>query len=259
MWKRLEIGIVLLALVLAVTLAVLEPAAIAVGSWGLSFPQAGERPVGNEDREALLKQGGFFVGDGSEQVIYLTFDAGYENGSTAKILDVLKEKQVPATFFLAGNYMEKNADLVRRMVAEGHQVGNHTYHHPDVTKLSKAEFAQELQSLEARFTELTGSKLSPLFRPPEGRYSADSLAWARELGYTTVFWSLAYADWDNQNQPDPAASLEKILNRTHAGAVVLLHSTSQTNAEILPQLIDQWQAQGYVLRQLTPEKAQCFT
>ncbi len=251
MWKRVETGIVLCALVLAGALAVLEPPTVTVGSWGLAFPQAGERPVGNEDAEALEKQGGFYVGDGSERVLYLTFDAGYENGSTAKILDVLKQKQVPATFFLAGHYMEQNADLVRRMVAEGHQVGNHTMHHPDVTKLSKAEFTREVQDLEALFTELTGEKLSPFLRPPEGRYCADTLAWTRELGYTTVFWSLAHVDWNNEAQPDPKASLEKLLSRTHPGAVVLLHSTSQTNAAILADLIDQWRSQGYEIRQLS--------
>jgi len=147
---------------------------------------------------------------------------------------------------LVGNYIEKNADLVRRMVAEGHIVGNHTMHHPDMSKIAdKDSFSKELQQLEALFRTTTGKELPKFYRPPQGCYSQDNLKMAQELGYKTVFWSLAYVDWNNDNQPTAQYAFSKLLPRTHNGAVVLLHSTSKTNAEILDQLLTKWKAAGY--------------
>ena len=187
----------------------------------------------------------------NEKVLYLTFDAGYENGCTEKILDVLKKHQVPAAFFLVGNYLEKNADLVRRMVDEGHIVGNHTMHHPDMRKLTdKESFAKELTGLEDLFREVTGKELPKFYRPPQGLYSEENLEMAKEMGYKTVFWSLAYADWNNDSQPTKAYAFEKLLPRTHNGAVVLLHSTSRTNAEILDALLQQWKDMGYTFKSI---------
>ena len=177
---------------------------------------------------------------------YLTFDAGYENGCTAKILDTLKAHQVPAAFFLVGNYIEKNADLVRRMVEEGHIVGNHTLHHPDMSKLTdQTQFSAELTGLEELFRETTGKDLPKYYRPPQGIYSEENLKMAQQLGYRTVFWSLAYADWNNDAQPTKEQAFSKLLPRIHNGAVVLLHSTSKTNAEILDDLLTEWEAMGY--------------
>ena len=179
-------------------------------------------------------------------MLYLTFDAGYENGNTEKILDVLKAHNVPAAFFLVGHYIEKNADLVRRMVDEGHIVGNHTMHHSDMSKLSDKEtFSKELTELEDLFRETTGKELPKYYRPPQGVYSEENLKIAKELGYKTVFWSLAYADWNNDAQPTREQAFEKLLPRTHNGAVVLLHSTSATNAEILDELLTRWESDGY--------------
>ena len=179
-------------------------------------------------------------------MLYLTFDAGYENGCTEKILDVLQKHQVPAAFFLVGNYMEKNADLVRRMVSDGHIVGNHTMHHPDMSKLSDpAAFEKELKALEALFFEITGKELPRYYRPPQGIYSEENLKMAQQLGYHTVFWSRAYVDWNNDSQPTREYALGKLLPRTHNGAVILLHSTSQTNAQILDELLTRWKEQGY--------------
>ena len=186
------------------------------------------------------------MGDGEEKVLYLTFDAGYENGCTEQILDTLQKHRVPAAFFLVGNYIEKNADLVRRMTAEGHIVANHTMHHPDMSKLTeRAAFEKELKDLEALYTEVTGEALARYYRPPQGIYSRENLEMAQSMGYKTVFWSLAYADWDNNNQPTRQMALDKLLPRTHNGAVILLHSTSKTNAQVLDQLITRWKEMGY--------------
>ncbi|MEF2836378.1 MAG: polysaccharide deacetylase family protein [Oscillospiraceae bacterium] len=225
---------------------VLAGSRIETGSWGLSFRQEGAPPVGNAGRDQLRQYDAAYLGDPSKNVIYLTFDAGYENGCTEKILDVLQDQQVPAAFFLVGNYLEKNADLVRRMVAEGHTVGNHTMHHYDMSKLSdKESFARELTDLEKLFREVTGKDLPKYYRPPQGIYSEENLKMAKELGYRTVFWSLAYVDWQNDAQPTKEEAFAKLLPRTHPGAVVLLHSTSRTNAEILEELIGKWKEEGY--------------
>ena len=216
------------------------------GSWGLSFRQEGMPPIGNAGVDQLRQYDAAYIGDTGEKVLYLTFDAGYENGCTAKILDILKEQEVQAAFFLVGNYIEKNADLVRRMVQEGHTVGNHTMHHYDMSRLSdKAAFQKELTDLEALYRDTVGSQMPKFYRPPQGLYSEENLAMAKELGYKTVFWSLAYVDWNNDSQPSREQALSKLLPRTHNGAVILLHSTSRTNAQILGELIEHWKAEGY--------------
>ena len=187
-----------------------------------------------------------YVGDTEEKVIYLTFDAGYEAGYTEQILDVLKKHDVKAAFFVVGNYIEQNPDLVRRMLREGHIVGNHTYHHYDMSKLSdEAAFNQELTSLETLYRETTGEDLPRYYRPPQGIYSEKNLEMAQKLGYRTVFWSLAYVDWYQDNQPTDEQAFSKLLPRIHPGAVVLLHSTSQTNARILDTLLSKWEEMGY--------------
>ena len=216
------------------------------GSWGLSFRSEGSAPIGNAGADQLRQFDTVYLGDTSEKVIYLTFDAGYENGGTAKILDVLQKHQVKAAFFLVGNYIEKNEDLVRRMVKEGHIVGNHTMHHYDMSKLSdKASFTRELTDLETLYKTTTGMDMPKYYRPPQGIYSEENLRMAKELGYKTVFWSLAYVDWNNDAQPSREQAFSKLLPRIHNGAVVLLHSTSQTNAEILDELLTKWKEMGF--------------
>lgn len=220
--------------------------ALPAGSWGLSFRTEGEAPVGNADSAALRQYGAAYIGDTDEKVIYLTFDAGYENGCTAQILDVLKEHGVKAAFFLVGNYMEQNPELVKRMAAEGHLVGNHTYHHWDMSKIREMDaFREELQSLERLYTEITGQTMEKYYRPPQGIYSEENLKMAQELGYRTVFWSLAYVDWLNDKQPTSEEAFSKLLPRIHNGAIVLLHSTSRTNAAILDDLLTRWEEMGY--------------
>jgi peptidoglycan-N-acetylmuramic acid deacetylase len=219
---------------------------LSAGAWGLSYSQPGQPPQGPASQAQLEKLDGVYLGDTGEKVLYLTFDAGYENGYTGQILDILQKHQVKAAFFLVGNYLERNADLVRRMVNEGHIVANHTMHHPDMSKISQKEaFQKELQDLENLFYEVTGKSLPKYYRPPQGVYSQQNLEMAKALGYKTVFWSLAYADWDNQKQPSREYALEKLTSRVHNGAVILLHSTSKTNAEILDTLLTKYKEMGY--------------
>ena len=220
--------------------------AIPTGSWGLSFSQPGQPPTGPASSGQLHKLDAAYLGNTEEKVLYLTFDAGYENGCTEQILDVLQKHNAPAAFFLVGNYIEKNGDLVRRMVEEGHIVGNHTMHHPNMSKISDmAAFQKELADLEKLFQETTGKTLPKYYRPPQGVYSQANLEMAQQLGYKTVFWSLAYADWDNQKQPTREQAMDKLIGRVHNGAVILLHSTSKTNGQILDELLTKYEQMGY--------------
>ena len=222
-----------------------------VMGWGLSFQTEGLPPAAPMTAEKLQELGGAYWDADGEKVLYLTFDAGYENGFTGEILDILKELEVPAAFFLTGDYLNREPDLVRRMTAEGHIVGNHTMSHPDMTAVDGETFRSELQGLEEKYFDITGQTLPKYYRPPQGVYDENSLKRAQELGYQTVFWSLAYADWDNDHQPDPNEAVEKLNRRVHDGAVVLLHATSKTNAQILKQLLTGWMEMGYRFAPLT--------
>ncbi len=252
--RKKDLWILIGALCAALILALTQffGSAIATGSWGLSFRQEGQAPIGPASVQELEQYDAVYIGDASQKVLYLTFDSGYENGCTAEILDVLKKHNVPASFFLVGNYMEKNGDLVRRMVEEGHIVANHTMHHYDMSKISDREtFSRELQALEALFYDITGKELPKYYRPPQGIYSKENLEMAKALGYKTVFWSLAYVDWNNDAQPTKDQAFSKLVPRTHNGAVVLLHSTSRTNAAILDELLTTWENMGYSFAPIT--------
>lgn len=187
----------------------------------------------------------YYIDKSGEKKIYLTFDAGYENGNVEKILDVLKEKSVPAAFFLLDNIILKNSDLVLRMEDEGHLVCNHTKNHKNLSFASEEEIARNLKALEMIYEERCGRKMSKYFRFPEGRYTLQALKTVQSLGYKTIFWSFAYDDWDNGRQPDCDKAIKKVLDNTHDGAVMLFHPTSSTNAEIFPILIDSWRDMGY--------------
>lgn len=184
------------------------------------------------------------IQDTEEKVIMLTFDQGYENGYTASILDTLAEKGVKATFFITYDYVSRNPELVQRMIDEGHTVGSHSWHHYSMPELSVEEMTEEIMYLHDYMIENFGLQMT-LFRPPKGEYSELSLAVTGDLGYTTVLWSFAYADWDTDNQPDPEESLQKLIDRVHPGAIYLLHSVSETNTEILGEFIDAVMAEGY--------------
>lgn len=223
----------------------------AEGNWGLSFQEEGQTPVGNADFEELAKYDAYYADDTDEKVLYLTFDAGYENGNTEPILDALKKHGVSATFFVVGTYIESEPDLIRRMVEEGHTVGNHTWHHPDMSQIAtKDSFCQELEAVEDAYREITGQDMTKYYRPPQGKYSESNLQMAQELGYKTFFWSLAYVDWYQDDQPAREEAFDKLLGRIHPGAIVLLHSTSSTNAEIMDELLTKWEEMGYTVRPL---------
>ena len=226
--------------------ALLTVSASAGENWGLSFPEEGKPPTANATAEYLRQFNAYYARDTDEKVVYLTFDAGYENGCTPAILDALKKHNAPAAFFVVGNYIETSPELVKRMADEGHIVANHTYHHPDMSKIStKESFLQELTGLEELYRQTTGQAMAKYYRPPQGKYSEDNLRMAKELGYTTFFWSLAYVDWIQDQQPTREEAFEKLIGRVHPGAVILLHSTSRTNAAILDELLTQYEQMGY--------------
>ena len=225
---------------------------LASEDWGLSFGESGTQPIGNALPEDLAWYDAYYVGDDSEKVIYLTFDCGYENGNTEPILDALKKHNVQATFFVVGHFLETAPDLVRRMVEDGHAVGNHTYHHLDMPTISDREtFQKELDDVADLFHEITGAKLSPYYRPPQGKCNVNNLKMAQESGYYTIFWSLAYVDWNQDSQPSHEEAFDKLTGRIHPGAVVLLHNTSSTNGEILDELLTKWEEMGYTFRPLS--------
>ena len=245
-WTVAILCCLMLALIpFAVSEKAAAPAA-ASANWGLSFGKEGTRPRGNVTPEELRRYDAWYLGEGDQPVIWLTFDAGYENGHTGAILDALKKHGAPAAFFVVGHYLETAPELVERMVAEGHTVGNHTFSHPDMSAITdKAAFARELEATAEKFRELTGQEMPRYYRPPRGKYSESNLQQAKELGYKTLFWSLAYVDWEQDRQPTPEQAFQKLIPRIHNGAVVLLHSTSATNAAILDELLTRWEEMGY--------------
>ena len=222
--------------------------------WYFVPNNTGTTPLLDPGMKFAEEHGGYYCDrrcEDCEKVIYLTFDAGYENGCTPAILEALKKHHVPATFFVVGNYLETSPELVKQMIAEGHTVANHTYHHPDMSRISnKAAFEKELTALETLYQSVTGQTMKKYYRPPQGKYSESNLQMAKELGYKTFFWSLAYVDWMQDQQPSKEEAFSKLLTRIHPGAIVLLHSTSQTNAQILDELLAKWEEMGYQFGQL---------
>lgn len=222
------------------------------GNWGLSFQEEGQCPQGNTSIEELAEYNAYYAQDTEEKVLYLTFDAGYENGNTETILNALKKHNVSATFFVVGTYIESEPELIQRMIDEGHTVGNHTWHHPNMSGIeTMEEFKKELTDVEDAFRQTTGQEMTKYYRPPQGIYSESNLEMAKELGYQTFFWSLAYVDWYADDQPTKEEAFDKLLGRIHPGAIVLLHSTSSTNAEILDELLTKWEEMGYQVRPLS--------
>ena len=219
--------------------------------WYCTRNKEHRQPIADPALRVVEKYDGYYIDhrhddNAEDKVIYLTFDAGYENGNIAKILDVLKEEQVPGAFFVLKNLIQKNGDLISRMISEGHLVCNHTASHKDMTQCtSLEEFRAELEILEKIYLDATGMRLSRYYRPPEGKFNEASLRYAKELGYKTVFWSFAYADWDNDRQMSPKEAMKKILTHAHNGEVMLLHPTSATNAAILKDVIRALKQEGY--------------
>ena len=219
--------------------------------WG--FKKAvNEQPAeaGKDLDDLLEKYGAYYKDESDKKVLYLTFDNGYENGYTGKRLDVLKKEKVPATFFVTGHYLKSAPDLVKRMAAEGHIIGNHSYHHPDFTQISDEKLKQELETVVTETEALTGKKGMTYLRPPRGIFSERTLKVAKELGYTQVFWSLAFVDWKTDQQKGWKYSYDNIMQQVHPGCILLLHTVSKDNAEALEQAIIDLKKRGYSFKSL---------
>ncbi len=221
------------------------PETIETGAWGLSFQTPGQPPRADATADELDRYQAKYIGK-QDKTIYLTFDCGYENGCTGAILDVLQKHDAKAAFFVVGNYIESAPELVQRMAREGHTVGNHTWSHPNMSEINdRTAFQEQLSKVSAAYEECTGEKMPAYYRPPQGIYSQENLQMAKDLGYKTVFWSLAYVDWKTDDQPTEEYAMQKLTERIHDGAVVLLHNTSTTNAAILDRLLTVWEGMGY--------------
>ncbi|WP_081756827.1 delta-lactam-biosynthetic de-N-acetylase [Gorillibacterium massiliense] len=201
-------------------------------------------------KDLLQKNDGVFLGDTANKNLYLTFDNGYENGFTPRILDILKEKKVPAAFFVTGHYLKDQPELIRRMAKEGHVIGNHSWSHPDITQISDARLKEELAKVKQETARLIGSDRMHFLRPPRGIFDARSLAIAKAEGYTSVFWSVAYKDWDTNAQRGAAYAYERVISQLHPGAIILLHSVSRDNTEALGSIIDRARKEGFVFKSL---------
>ena len=235
------------------TLCCISPAMASVSgySWYCAHVKGHVQPSIGADLAFVEELDGYFldrkhtnVAD-ADKVIYLTFDAGYENGNIARILDILRDEEATAAFFILGNLITRNTDLVRRMAEEGHMVCNHTVHHKDMSRADNEALLEELHALETLYREHIGVDLAPYYRPPEGRFSKENLECAKVNGYKTVFWSFAYPDWDNGKQMNPQKAKQIIMDNVHNGEVMLLHPTSSTNASILRDVIRELKGMGY--------------
>lgn len=218
--------------------------------WGYKKNTNGEAPEIGKYEEILKQNNAYYLDDSGDKNIYLTFDNGYEEGYTPAILDVLKKEKVPATFFVTGHYVESRPDLVKRMAEEGHIIGNHSYHHPDFSILTKDAMRMELEELEEKVAEVSEQKELKFLRPPRGIFSQKTLEWSNELGYIHVFWSLAFKDWETGKQKGWEYAFNEVMEQIHPGAIILLHTVSKDNAEALEALIKELRKQGYTFKSL---------
>ena len=247
--KKYICKIIALCLAIFVFVPVIECYAVEC-YWYCKRNKEHKQPVCDSSFDFMERYGGIYVdknhGDeNQDKVIYLTFDVGYENGNVAKIMDVMKEEGVKGTFFILGNVIDREPELVKRMVNEGHVVANHTLTHKNLAGKSESEFREEIETLEKKYKDLTGKEISKFFRPPEGTFDQKMLEYANKMGYKTVFWSFAYTDWDNNSQMSEKSALKKIIDNIHNGEIMLLHPTSVTNAKIMKSLITELKSMGY--------------
>lgn len=219
--------------------------------WGMKPAKDGRAPNVGFYESILARHNAFYMDKTTTSRIYLTFDSGYENGNTSKILDILKKQRVNATFFLVGDYLRERKDLVKRMVSEGHIIGNHTWKHADLTKVSQKRYENELTKFEDYYKNLTGNELMKIMRPPAGTFSDHSLKVADDLGYYNIFWSLAYKDWVQNEQHGWKYAYDKVMERIHPGAIILMHSVSDDNTEALERIIIDLRKKGYEFEPIT--------
>lgn len=219
--------------------------------WGFKKGKAGKQAdTGKTLEKVIEKHGAIYMGDPNKKYLYLTFDNGYENGYTEKILDVLKKEKVPATFFVTGHYLNSAPELVERMAEEGHIVGNHSWSHPDLTRVSDEKLKEELEKVQKETEAITGQKNMVYLRPPRGVFSERTMALSKEAGYTHVFWSLAFVDWYTDQQKGWQYAYDNIMSQAHPGAIMLLHTVSKDNAEALEKVIQDLKKQGYEFKSL---------
>ncbi len=230
---------------LLIVLVLILPVAANAEGWGFEKNKRGEIPEVGRYGPMIEKYDGFYADSSGDKVVYFTFDNGYEQGYTDDVLNVLKEQEVPAAFFVTGHYINSAPDLVRRMNEEGHLIGNHSWSHPDFTKLSKEEIKQELDRVDEAVQKITDQNTMTFLRPPRGTFNTTTLEWARELGYMHAFWSIAFVDWETDRQKGSNYAYENVMEQIHPGAVILLHTVSQDNAEALESLIVELRKRGY--------------
>lgn len=220
--------------------------------FGFKKSKNGQLPSINEEgfKGIVDRHGAVFLGDTTKKELYLTFDNGYENGFTPKILDTLLAKKVPAIFFVTGHFVKEQPELLKRMAKEGHLIGNHSWSHPDMTTVPNQKIRDELTKVSDAVQQVTGQATMRYLRPPRGIFSDRTLAVTKELGYTNVFWSVAYKDWDTKVQRGAKYAYDNVMAQLHPGAVILLHSVSKDNAEALGTIIDEARKQGYEFKSL---------
>ena len=227
------------------------PAGPAKAEWGTFFLGNNLPPRNDEDEAYLRSFHAYAMVPTEQKIAYLTFDEGYENGYTPAILDVLAKHHVKAAFFCTGSFIKESPELVRRFAEEGHIIANHTLTHPDMMKVGTwEEFSRQLLSVEDRVKAITGKDMPRYYRPPAGAYSEAQLRMADAMGFRTVFWSVAYKDWDTKAQPTHEKAMNYLTTRIHPGAIILLHAVSKTNAEIMDQLLTTWEQMGYTFKTL---------
>ena len=218
--------------------------------WGIKRGDNHNQPdLGKKNKELIEKYNGLAMGNNEDKYVYLTFDLGYEAGYTENILNTLKENNVPAAFFITAHYVNTASDLVKRMIDEGHIVGNHTVNHKSMPNLDEETTKRELMDLHTAVYEKFGYEMKYM-RPPKGEYSERCLYYTTNLGYVLVMWSFAYADWDEKDQPAKNDAISKIVNNAHNGEIMLLHATSKTNMEVLDKVIKQMREMGYEFKSL---------
>lgn len=218
--------------------------------WGYKKNTDHEIPDIGKYEDILKEYGAYYVDDSKEKNIYLTFDNGYEQGHTEEILNTLKEENVPATFFVTGHYVNREPELIKRMVNDGHIIGNHSYHHPDFSRMTKENVQKELETLEAAVADITDQKEMKYLRPPRGIFNEETLKWSNDLGYIHIFWSLAFQDWNTDKQKGKQYAVDQIMEQIHPGAIVLLHTVSEDNAKALKEVITELKDQGYEFKSL---------
>ena len=245
--KKLASIIILAALAFNMTVAANEKLADGkTYSWYSVPVPDNKQPNFDVSLEDLKNYDAYAIGSADDKVIYLTFDFGYENGNVKKCLDALNNNNVKGAFFILDHVIKANTDLIKEIAETGHIVGNHTLKHKNMCNIKDfGEYEKELRGLEEIYEQFIGQKMAKFYRPPKGEFTKQNLEYNKKLGFKTIFWSVAYKDWDDKSQPDAGETIQKLLKRTHNGAVVLLHPTSGTNAAILDPLIKEWKKQGY--------------